>query len=438
MPSSVWKFVQAKICGLLVASFIGTFANAAVHDRGAWLSVASDADFYAVWPKDARKAGISGRVVVQCGVEDSGSLSGCRIVRETPSGMGFGDAMLTLIPKFSRRPPEAKDPRVIRIPADWYEFDKAADWKRKPSAEQLVAVFPRAAAKSGQGGRAIINCIVAVQGTLSDCVPLSESPEGVGFAQAAIALTPQFLMKPATSKGMAVVSTVSIPITWPSMAGGFSGPGKSIAPAVLPWAEAPSYEDVVAAYPPKAREQRLAGTSALNCDMTEEGRLNSCDLIRSEPGGYGFDLAAKQLVRKFRLDVVTPADKAATRRVAVHIPFTFDPEMLTDAPRVIGKPTWASIPNSEQLNSAFGRLQIVGTARARLSCTVQAGGTVGACRVESEEPVGSGVGAAAMGLTNAFRLSTWTAEGLPIVGGVVRIPIRYEGDAKPAAATPPK
>jgi hypothetical protein len=40
-----------------------------------------------------------------------------------------------------------------------------------------------------------------------------------------------------------------------------------------------------------------------------------------------------------------------------------------------------------------------------------------------------GIGQAALALAPTFRLSTWTAEGLPVVGGAINIPLRYEAKA---------
>ena len=61
-------------------------------------------------------------------------------------------------------------------------------------------------------------------------------------------------------------------------------------------------------------------------------------------------------------------------------------------------------------------------------------------RVESETPQDLGYAAAAMTLTPQFRLAVWTDEGLPTVGGTVRIPLRFDlealapQEASPAAA----
>jgi hypothetical protein len=46
--------------------------------------------------------------------------------------------------------------------------------------------------------------------------------------------------------------------------------------------------------------------------------------------------------------------------------------------------------------------------------------------VTSEEPAEFGFGQAALALAPHFRLSVWTEQGLPTVGGRVTLPIRYQ------------
>ncbi|HZZ35832.1 MAG TPA: hypothetical protein VFE03_08910, partial [Caulobacteraceae bacterium] len=47
--------------------------------------------------------------------------------------------------------------------------DRDADWIRRPSADDIAAVWPAKALKQGYGGKAVISCVVTVQGTLRDC-----------------------------------------------------------------------------------------------------------------------------------------------------------------------------------------------------------------------------------------------------------------------------
>lgn len=372
------------------------------------------------------KRGTFYRAVARCAVNDDGSLKDCRLIRDTPNGAGFGAALLSLAPKFKRKPPGAKDLREVSIADSWSAFDKAPDWVRRPTPEQLLAVFPTEAYKRGQEGKATINCIVTTQGALADCVTLEETPAGAGFGGAAIALTPQFLLRPATSQGAPVQSTANLPITFKTFGPAPTAGSKKVINAAIAWSEAPTFAQVAAAYPAKARAQKRGGRATIACNMTEQGRLSRCQVATSDPKGYGFDTAAKELSKYFAIPVTSDADRKATRDIAVHLPITFDPAMLDQA--VIGKPIWAAVPKGDQLTAAFRDVKASGTSRAMLNCAVQAGGRIDDCRVASETPPGAGVGAAALQLAPTFRLATWSDEGLPIVGGRVNIPIRYEGE----------
>ncbi len=394
---------------------------------GAWANYPSPAEIAAAAPDSAR-TGQGGRAVASCHVEDSGELSRCGLLRETPAGQGVGAALLAFSAKFRRSPPGPKDLREVVIDADWFRVDAPTTWQQRPTQSELMAVYP----SKGRGidGRAVVSCLVTVQGALADCEAVSENPVGLGFGNAAIALTPQFTMKPVTWRGAPARTTVRIPINWKGFAGLVGQPGsRRVVPANLPWTEAPSFADVAAAYPKKARAEKRAGHVALSCDMSPEGRLVGCIVGAADPSGLGFEGAAKDLAKKFRFAVATDADRKATRDITVHVPVTFDPAALDQA--VIGKPSWAGLPKAEQMQTAFAGLGVTGTARVMLECTVEQGGGVSGCRVATEDPAGKGIGAAALALAPAFRLTTWTAEGLPTVGGTVRIPIRYEGGAAP-------
>lgn len=415
----------------LAAGNAGLAADKAPPSR--WVATPPKASWYAAWPQAARQAGIGGWAMMRCHIEDSGALSACEVTREGPAGRGFGAALVSLAPQYRHQVPGPKDDRSVELSGDWFEFDTPPDWLRRPTAEELLAVYPRAAFKAGTGGKAVIACIVTVQGALMECLPLSESPAGSGFGSAAVALTPQFLMKPARQKGVAVVSMVRIPIVWePTGRPGETFGAHRVVSGDLPWAEAPSYADVAAAYPKKARDEKVAGRATLACDLTEEGRLSGCNVPTVEPRGYGFDAAAKGLAKRFRFQVGTDADRKATHGIEIHLTMVFDPSTLDATTPVVGKPKWASVPKAEQMEAAFAALGLTNTARVSLECRVQVGGGVADCQVASEDPAGKGLGAAALSLAPAFRLTTWTAEGLPTIGGLIRVPIRYEPGAAPA------
>lgn len=413
-----------------------TGATAAAPPPSEWESRASWSEVVAALPK-LRDWNAMFRGAMRCAVEDSGELSKCRVILETPVGMGVGSGLLSLAPKYRRKPPGAKGAREVVVAEGWAPFDTAGDWSRRPTSNDLRTVFPTEAFKKGISGSATIQCTATVQGALTDCLAIAESPAGMGFGSAAIALTPQFTMRPAIWKGQPTPSIISIPIGFKLFGPAPAAEGKRVVPPNLPWAEAPTYAEVAAAYPKKARAERTAGRATIACSMTREGRLTNCEAISVNPRNYGFDTAAKALAKSFRLQVTTPADVSAVRDLMVHLPFTFDPAMLDAAEPVVGKPNWAALPTGDAIVSAFEATKAKGTVRAQLRCIVQPGGGLGSCTVASEQPAGAGIAAAALTLVSSFKVTTWTAEGLPTVGGVIVVPLRYEPDGPPPASPPP-
>jgi hypothetical protein len=205
----------------------------------------------------------------------------------------------------------------------------------------------------------------------------------------------------------------------------------------MAWLEAPSYAQVIAAYPKKAKAEGVVGRATLNCEFMSTGKLEHCNTVAEEPKGQGFADAAKALSKQFRAPAKT-SDGASLAGVDVQLPFAFDRSMQTEKIPAVGTPKWASLPTAEETAAAFGAVSktVEGTVRVMLTCTVQAGGTVDGCTVAREEPAGKGVAQAALSLAPHFRLTTWTMEGLPTIGATINIPLRYEGG--PPAETPAK
>ena len=378
-----------------------------------------------------------GRAAMRCRVGDEGQLSECRLILESPMNVGLGPLLLSLSDKYRRRPPQPGDARDVSIIVDNQPIDSPADWVKQPTGRDVLSVFPTEAYKNGISGSALLTCAVTLQGALNECIVEEEFPGGMGFGSAAVALAPQFTMKPARFNGVPTKTTVRIPIRFKTQGKGRSvSSGSKILPVNLAWTEAPSYGDVLAAYPKRAMEKKLGGRSTLACQMTVEGRLSECWAIKPDATNYGFDTAAKALAKKFRMDLSSAADKSAAKTLQVHIPFTFDPSMLNATIPIVGKPTWSRLPDGQEMQAAFDALKVNGTVRTTLACVVEQGGSLGDCKVESETPVGSGAGSVGLGMARLFRVSTWTTEGLPTVGGNIRVPLRYE--AGQVVPPPPK
>lgn len=417
-------FRAAVSLAVLAAAFPAAAAKDPPKPPSFWTQEPDAQARAAAWPDAARKQGVGGRAAMACNVQPDGALKDCQLIAESPGGMGFGQALLKLVPQYRRNLADYPGPRAV-VSAHWYEIDTRPDWVKQPTARDILAVFPRGALQKGRDGQAMIECVVTVHGSLNDCIAIWETPDGEGFGRAAIGLAPQFGMKPATRQGRPTPAMVRIPVNFRTSGRVDSSQLKRVAPAAMAWAEAPSYADVVAAYPAKARADKLAGRATIQCQLTREGRLKACDTHADTPKGRGFGVAAKELAKKFRIEVAEK-DRGLTDEIVVHLPFVFDPAMLSPEAQVVGKPSWARLPTPEDMKAAIAPLKLAATARAQLACVVQPGGGVDACKVVGEDPAASGVGAAALALAPKFRLTTWTSEGLPTVGGTVRIPLRFE------------
>ncbi len=397
-----------------------------------WVAQPSSQDNAAMF----RAAGVEqGRAAMLCKVEDDGALSGCQPYGATPGAAALATGLVGLAPKYRRKPPGPKDMREIIVVTSWYPFDKAADWVRKPRAEDILGVFPKAAMRTGTSGSAVITCIVTVQGAARDCLPIEEYPAEMGFGGAAVNLATQLSFRPAMHNGAPVESLIAIPIKWPEVphATDFVG-ARRVITADLPWALAPAFSDVAAAYPPKAKAARLGGRAMVACNLTGAGQLDMCSVTGEEPKGQGFGSAAKSLTKQFEFPVATEEDRKAARLIEIHLPVTFDPAMLDVGAAVVGKPKWSRLPDGEVLRKAFLERKVPNGARATVECQVVLGGALSDCKVAAEDPAGSGAGAAVLSVVDAIRLTTWTAEGLPTIGGRVRIPLRYEPEAPVAPA----
>jgi TonB family protein len=335
------------------------------------------------------------------------------------------------------------------------------DWRSKPSADQMAAIYPAHAAQLHIGGRAVITCVVNVNGFLEACQVDSESPPGEGFGPAALAMAPSFSMTPATGPDGPVPAKVTIPIIW-NMPGGAApivpdnsspyGGGSRLAPAksrsdsdirgndliLHPmWTSAPTFADVAAVYPAGA-----AGTSGhvvLRCRVVSGGALKSCDTVAEEPAGKGFARAAYALVGHFRVS----AESLPTRDgdpTFVEAPFRLiDPQSDAFKQRRIGAPTWRLALDPDKVAQVYpeeAAAKGIATGRGVAKCEVAADGALTDCQEMPGEPDGLGFSHSAVVVASAMAMNPWTDEGDPVDGSSIVLPIRFNlaPDAAPPAA----
>jgi TonB family protein len=67
------------------------------------------------------------------------------------------------------------------------------------------------------------------------------------------------------------------------------------------WVQKPTGDDVERFYPAKAKAEYVSGRATIICDVTAEGRLIDCEVVRESPQGYGFGEAAVSLGAIFRM-----------------------------------------------------------------------------------------------------------------------------------------
>jgi TonB family protein len=323
--------------------------------------------------------------------------------------------------------------------------DRGPEWVKRPSLMDLHSVWPARALKEGYGGKATLSCTVTVQGALRACQVVEETPKGGGFGGAALALSPQFMMKPALKGGAPVEATVRIPIAFPTPD---KATGSRLRPVTdtdfkgekvftnLPWKQAPSHADVLAAYPAKARAEKVSGGATLDCRIDKDGGISACRQLRESPEGYGFGQAARSLSDLF----TTPTEDGKGASIAgsrVHLRVSFAAEALDTTSPVIGKTDWLAFPDMEDFTSVISpaaRAAKVYKARVVMLCKVVAEDALGDCKVQAEEPAGLGYGASAVALAPRFRVAVWTSEGLPVVGGSIRVPLRFDLEEAMAGA----
>lgn len=90
--------------------------------------------------------------------------------------------------------------RVITDPA----------WIVRPQGD-----FPIRAQRQGiESGRVVLTCPVSASGHMQSCWIMSETPEGAGFGEAALAGVPQARLQPRTVDGVAVDSMISFAVNF--------------------------------------------------------------------------------------------------------------------------------------------------------------------------------------------------------------------------------
>jgi len=318
-----------------------------------------------------------------------------------------------------------------------------------------VAIWPRRAYARGKDGRVTMSCLVDAHGLAEWCRVIAEDPAGEGFGRAALEMRPTFKLTPVQGPDGPIKALMTVNVGFKAPATEFDSDGTGAAtaansmgaapvvsgpihgnriemhPVVMidnpVWAAAASFDDLAKAYPAKAGG--ADGYVAAHCQVDRSGRnagaLHGCQIIKESPTGKGFDQAALSLMPKFRLLPAALARAPSGPPLWVDVPVRFSPASFAD--RTVAAPMWLRDNNAPAAPVVYPKeaaAQGVTSGRGMARCTVAADGTLAACTPEAAEPDGLGFSEAAVKLASAMRINLWSADGAPVEGGLVHVPIR--------------
>lgn len=364
-----------------VSPLIVQAAPAKLPPADAVVDVASDeesatGDFVAIWPALAYQTGAQGHVRLSCKVDIYGLAETCEVVSEAPAGKGFGVAALELRPTFKLVPRKGADGQPVTALM-------TLNLTFTPPSKELVGT---------QATSAAIRTLKDVDGLIASQTSLRGNP-----------------------LAMRRVTMIDAPV----------------------WTAAPNFDDLAAAYPTAGGG--AAGYVAAHCKVDRSGPkaglLQQCESIKEAPHGAGFAKAALSLTPKFRIapEALVRAPHGADLWVDVPIRLP-PPAQIAD--RTIMAPVWLATFDPRATPKLFPPEAVAGgltTGRGVARCTVAPDGALTDCAPEPGDPDGLGFSEAAVRLASAMKMNLWSADGAPVEGGVIHIPIRLNLKGSPTS-----
>ena len=367
-------------------------------------------------------------------------------------------------------PPAASPPHtvsgIVVEPESSTAIEKSPDAKvRSVGGEDdaqgdFVAIWPKGAYAAGKDGRVTLSCLIDVHGLAEWCKVAAEEPRGLGFGRAALELKPTFKLTPAAGPdGKPVEKVMRINVSFRSpdfqidqaelarqMWDATHDPAHGMRPIDAPqqhnrlemhgvtmvdnpvWVAAASFDDLAAAYP--AKGAGAEGYAAAHCQVIRAGptagQLKGCQVIKETPQRRDFGRAAVSLAVRFRLDPAGLPSAPTGDPLWVDVPVRFlSPAEQAD--RTVKAPVWlTSVDLAKAAPSVFPLKALEGglkSGQGTARCVVAADGTLADCAPDAARPEGWGFSEAVVKLAPMMRINLWSADGAPVQGGVVRVPL---------------
>ena len=205
-----------------------------VYAAAVWVQQPDAATIERYYPARAAARNISGKAVLDCLVNADGSFH-CAVGSEEPGNWGFGAAAMEvarhfLVAEKAANGMSAVDGR-LSIPITFAPRNCIATpspialggamlitnpiWLAKPSIRDREQFYPQRALESAKPGHAVVRCLIALDGALTNCVTTSETPSGWGFGDAALKMAQEFRSAPQSAIGEPTAGrVVDLPITF--------------------------------------------------------------------------------------------------------------------------------------------------------------------------------------------------------------------------------
>jgi TonB family protein len=163
-------------------------------DNPYWAQTPSWAEMQAAFPAAAKVP--AGSAVLRCALTAEAHPQRCVILSEQPRKQGFGQAALSLAPRFTvgSFPGESFDEMSVDIPFNFTRTQDGAPpplvrprWNRIIGLAEARALYPAKATQAGVAkGEARLKRQLTAQGQLTRCEVLSESLSELDFGEAAL------------------------------------------------------------------------------------------------------------------------------------------------------------------------------------------------------------------------------------------------------------